>query len=314
MGLDVYLYRYNGERTIAMDLQELKEHGNAIEDADGEAKQKYIDDNKLHLHVNKYGGPAIKEEGVELDSAKYPEHMFKIGYLRSSYNNSGFDSMLSQLCNYDLGTIFNYDGDYMFIPDWDKSLVRCDAMIDQLKCNNGYVVYPISPFNGIPTTMNHNCHKEADSLRQYNSIMEENHKDEPFETNEFQIWPKGTTLLAVVSGSNTILMRDESDEYYVYKPLDRREVTHAISVFESKKEQAGKESFRSFGCREGEFYLDGIEVFGLKKCNGLFGKRFDFIVRKDIDWYLQAAEITKEMIVWVLDQPDSDRYYLHWSG
>lgn len=36
--------------------------------------------------------------------------------------------------------------------------------------------------------------------------------------------------------------------------------------------------------------------------------------RKEKDWYLQALEVTRETIEYVLSKPDPQNYYVHWSG
>ncbi len=41
---------------------------------------------------------------------------------------------------------------------------------------------------------------------------------------------------------------------------------------------------------------------------------FAYRQREATDWYLQALEIVKETIEYVLAQPDRDRFYLRWSG
>jgi hypothetical protein len=69
-------------------------------------------------------------EGVCLDSATDPEHIFKIGYLRSSYNEGGINRVLKNLGLLDLYGIFGHSDDkYEFVPDWSASLARCSETI-----------------------------------------------------------------------------------------------------------------------------------------------------------------------------------------
>lgn len=63
-------------------------------------------------------------EGVELDSKLHPDHdCFKIGYFRSSYNDSGIDRVLDKMGLPTLYDIFPHkDNSYQFTPDWAESL------------------------------------------------------------------------------------------------------------------------------------------------------------------------------------------------
>ena len=66
-------------------------------------------------------------ESIENDSAKHPEHMFKVGYFRSSYNGGGFNSVVGNLLGGSLYTIFPEceENDYFVKPDW--------ALLQQLR-------------------------------------------------------------------------------------------------------------------------------------------------------------------------------------
>lgn len=63
---------------------------------------------------------------VEMDSQKYPQHLFKIGYFRSSYNQAGFNSVVDALIGESLYSIFDVDGhdEYIIHPDWAASKDR----------------------------------------------------------------------------------------------------------------------------------------------------------------------------------------------
>ena len=63
-------------------------------------------------------GSFASVESIELPSRLYPEHLFKVGYLRSSYNGSGINSVLRRRGVPDLYSIFQ--------PPEDEYHVRCD--------------------------------------------------------------------------------------------------------------------------------------------------------------------------------------------
>lgn len=132
MGLDIYLYKhlrhkeskkkeekYNkysdaewekfakGREYNTIPESELKEHQ--------EKKKKYA----LSLGLSEWGDDDKNKKSIEKNSKKYPDHMFKIGYCRSSYNPGGINHVLSDLIGEDLYSIFDRTGDeYEFLPDW----------------------------------------------------------------------------------------------------------------------------------------------------------------------------------------------------
>lgn len=62
-------------------------------------------------------------------SAKYPDHMFKIGYFRSSYNDSGLNSYLKRMGVFDLYDIFEPSNDYEATPNWAAAMVNVKMAI-----------------------------------------------------------------------------------------------------------------------------------------------------------------------------------------
>ena len=69
-----------------------------------------------------------EEERIERDSATYPEHMFKIGYFRSSYNSGGIQSVMNSMIGVrPLDYIFEAKRDeYRVRPDWIEAANRCE--------------------------------------------------------------------------------------------------------------------------------------------------------------------------------------------
>ena len=200
-------------------------------------------------------GSSKKIEGIELDSKLFPEHMFKIGYLRSSYNSGGINSVLDRAGCMSLYDIFDpKDGEYYVDIDWPAAQARAQEAIAK------YTAHLKGPMAGY------------DVVR----VTDFGH-----------------------GGAN-------SD-------------TEALKIFQAELDKHKDNSgFRSYGSREGDFYLDGITVCGIIPNRGFGGGTF--LITKEAekpaadDWYLQALQVTKEMIDHVLAQPDPENYFLGWSA
>ncbi len=133
MGLDIYLYRYGipqreDERLaseyekasdkICKKIQEGREFYELTEVEKTKAhSQTMVVAKKLGLTGKYESHPDVKK--VEKDSKKYPSHMFKIGYFRSSYNDGGINQVLQRIGLPTLGTIFGEtkEDKYCFRPN-----------------------------------------------------------------------------------------------------------------------------------------------------------------------------------------------------
>lgn len=142
MGLDVYLYRYtkHDERLTAERTREERSEslwastGKKYEDLSESEKDAVHAQIKADEEANPLPGSAEK---IKLDSANYPEHMFKIGYLRSSYNEGGLNSVLRDQIGADLYTVFEHKrDDYHVKVDWASAK---DRAADLLSKFNTYI-------------------------------------------------------------------------------------------------------------------------------------------------------------------------------
>jgi hypothetical protein len=71
-------------------------------------------------------------EGLDQPSGLYPDHLFRIGYFRSSYNHEGFNFVAGLFDNPDLYEIFNQPRDqpkYRSIPDWVSCQKRAKGAV-----------------------------------------------------------------------------------------------------------------------------------------------------------------------------------------
>jgi len=140
MGLDVYLRRFEDfakceetEAEYEKRCEELRVSimPNGWDGASEQDRQRYWDGKKTiaaEMGTDEYGNWG--RTTIELPHEKYPEHYFKIGYFRSSYNSSGINSVLPDI-GVPEGSLYeifarNRDDDYHFQPNWQESLDRCE--------------------------------------------------------------------------------------------------------------------------------------------------------------------------------------------
>jgi len=259
MGLDIYLKRYeNFEATRAAEAK-YEEESNKIWEEGGvkyddmteeekESRRSRVNANAEALGLNKWGTDEINVESIEEPHPDYPDHYFKIGYFRSSYNNSGIERILGNMGVPTLHEIFSVDSEEYYIqPDWVKSLANVNSAIEKLKAEPAYRVRAVGP-----------------------NIFSE---------------PK---------------VNSDQD---------------AMEIF---KERLKKGDNYNYSCSDGEFMIAEPE-----KIVGLI-PGYTHVLRKspcvyvvtesDNTWYVEALEIVKATIEYVLSKENINQYYLHWSG
>lgn len=143
MGLDVYLYKLDRSPS---DAAKARADGEALAasydashpidwtEANDEEKAAWFALRNAWLAERKLNDgfePDAMETRVKHNSAVYPEHMFKIGYLRSSYNDSGVNRILRDRIGKDLAYIFGQSGEYIVTPDWPACLRRAREVRDE---------------------------------------------------------------------------------------------------------------------------------------------------------------------------------------
>lgn len=266
MGLDVYLYKYSDFKkskknekayddysTKLYDTLEGIQDEQVLEEA-REGIRKKLEAKAQELGLNSWGSDESHREKIELDSVLHPDHMFKIGYFRSSYNSGGINSVLRDLGIPDLYEIFEHDNDqYEFNPNWKEALKTVQESIKLLKKDKGYRVESVS-------------------------------------ANLFSPDDVPTSAAA------------------------------ALEIFNNELNGKSKnKSFLSYSNKNGEFYLDknGLKVHGLIPGKDMFQRPCTFIIYKPKDankYYLEALEVVKETIEYVLAQDNPQDFYLCWSA
>lgn len=147
MGLDVYLYHYqNLGEAQALEGQYEKESEQIWEQAGNGKKYDEMteaeknqakalrDKLKAKLNLDECGEVKNKEQ-IEIPSRFYPQHYFKVGYFRSSYNEGGFNSVMGNVGLPDLYSIFPEASlkEYQVIPDWKEAQKRCRFALNRFK-------------------------------------------------------------------------------------------------------------------------------------------------------------------------------------
>lgn len=144
MGLDIYLYRYENYGDTIKREEQYDKYSNSlwgdrkyesfteVEKNEIRAKEKTYADS---LGLDEFGNDKFTKESIEIASKNYPDHYFKIGYFRSSYNEGGINRILSDAGLWDLYQIFDRDKDdeYSFQPNWILSLKNVKKVIMEFK-------------------------------------------------------------------------------------------------------------------------------------------------------------------------------------
>lgn len=265
MGLDIYLsyYRdYNQSKANEKKFEELsddiwaevkEQEGDDLCEKTKTRVHEYLKKEAEELGLGEYGEDVTYKDRIEQDSKLYPEHGFKIGYFRSSYNGSGINNLLRDLNIPDLYDIFCHDDDdYEFVPDWANALDVVQESIKLLKKDQGYRVETIS-------------------------------------ANMF------------------------SPDDVAKNPVQ------AMELFKKQLNEKKSKDFNWYSNRDGHFYMDkkGLEVHGLIPGKDFIDRPCTYVVYHMKDgnkFYIQALEIVKETIEYVLAQENPQAYYLSWSA
>jgi len=143
MGLDVYLKKCADLPAAKIVADAYEERSSAAFEALGDWTSLSEEQQKAHwaamellkseMGISGYEAATITE--FSENSKADPEHMFKIGYFRSSYNGSGFESVMRKLGLPTLHDIFEPNDEYEVRPDWDAALVRCNDALTRYQAH-----------------------------------------------------------------------------------------------------------------------------------------------------------------------------------
>ncbi len=164
MGLDIYLYRYEDrEASDKLDALLDKLTDKALKQAGGD-RDEYVrlsdEIYKKHGVTDGCGCDTPLKKCIEEPSKLHPEHLFKVGYFRSSYNHGGINYLMREHIKTDLGAIMGFADEYCFQPDWALSKQRAlDAMaelraLDAKTKFRAIEIDVFNPFSAPPTVTN----------------------------------------------------------------------------------------------------------------------------------------------------------------
>lgn len=151
---------------------------------------------------------------IETNSAKYPDHYFKIGYLRSSYNSGGLNHILRNLGVADLYDIFQAGNDGYYIrPDWNAALVRAKEALELLRAKANLKCFKIDWNQFRDPRGSDVARSEQEALAQYleysNKQMGEYEDGEGYSNSVGNFWPKGLKIFSVISGMGQVILTDK---------------------------------------------------------------------------------------------------------
>lgn len=159
MGLDVSLYKVDDLEKMLEKEKDYEKKSEKIWEKEraGRNYDLLTEKEKDEIHskcvklAEKMGltkdGEYKNKKRIEKNSRVHPDHMFKIGYMRSSYNDGGINSVLREIIGMDLYTIFTPNDDYYQKIDWKKALEKAKEVYDAFSKH-----LEQAPFRCMPTT------------------------------------------------------------------------------------------------------------------------------------------------------------------
>lgn len=245
MGLDVFLYKDS-------DLEGTKLKIRQCEDKEEELYKKGYDSmNKeerdeaeglytkfaLSLGLDKYGGSI--SDCIEIDSSLYPDHLFKIGYFRSSYNRAGLNRVMDVMGMPTLYDIFNDNNEYMFSPSWRNALIEVNkalVLLDEYEKTDANMYTPV--YISDNSVFGDKVHfKEEEAL---DVFLEEINKDHSFnsayQSKNGYFDPRGVKVFGIMPGRDAfstgvviIIEKDDDDWYYHAYEIVKETIEYVLS-------------------------------------------------------------------------------------
>lgn len=262
MGLDVYLRKNKNLEDSKKREAEYSKRVDELWEAQGKKYDEYSKEEKdvirekskviaEELNLDEWGSSKDEEE-IKIDSKKYPEAYFKIGYFRSSYNPGGINRILRNMNLMDLDDIFNPDDQYEFKPDWQAALGRIDETLLKINeirdKNESYAVECFNTVNMRP--QDGEVENEAQALELFLKMKHEEHSFTSFSNakGEFHL-KEPLEVVALIKGVKKWGFMTDSPERVVYV-IHKQDISSYIQSLEIVKEtieyvlaQADKEHY-----------------------------------------------------------------------
>lgn len=228
MGLDVYLYRCPNrpaarqiedayeKRTTELWAKHCGKEGEWGSLAKDEQDRRYEVYKAARIAVARELGltedghhPQVEE--VKLPSARWPDHYFKIGYFRSSYNDTGINSVLRSFGLPTLSDIFNPGDEYEFVPNWEAARQNASRVLAGLRSQAtlGIRVLEVRP-NMLRRT--HELPASAEAARQI-IANERKHNDGCWYSNiHGDFFPDRLPVVALIPGQYCVFAAYKLDD------------------------------------------------------------------------------------------------------
>ena len=228
MGLDVYLY----EKAAHEQNERAEAEWDALYDrkASGEITEAEYDE--LRKANTEYA------HAVDVPSEINPKHLFNRRYLRSSYNDGGFNRVAAAVAGHDLHWIFaplkgdsEEEWDGLLTADHIPALRECRERAKQVaKEIKGWDRLKVAEFNGpLLGTANHLWSeypsKETVLAWGREELARESHMEGGYGTAKGEVYPKGFEILAITIGKPDYSSRGEVTMYAVFR-VDDEGVEH----------------------------------------------------------------------------------------
>jgi hypothetical protein len=248
MGLDVSL-KYCQDMDSALTAQEKCDEfssdiWNKVDSYDSLSEQQRTDIRQQIEEFNKTQncddwGSSNLIQGIDQKSAIHPDHMFEVGYLRSSYNDGGINSVLRRLNCMDLYQIFDVTNDsgYYVRPNWDDCLGRVNQTLADMRMHmNG----PMSNYDAIHLrTFGDGVSSAADALKLLEKELEKRNPGfgDDYSNRDGDWFLNGMTIVGAVKantygGGMFLLTKSETSNltwYYQALEVTREMIEFVLS-------------------------------------------------------------------------------------
>ncbi len=174
-------------------------------------------------------------ETVEENSSINADHLFKIGYLRSSYNDGGIDRVLKNMGLPTLWDIFGADGEeYAFQPDWETALAIAKNVLTLYRSKTKLAAFDVA-HNHFTVEREgiygpRSARGAVEILETYLKKKDEGafaFSDGNFSALEGDFFLSGFEILAAVVGVNTF---DQPCVYIVHRMMDDDWYDEALQI------------------------------------------------------------------------------------
>jgi len=214
MGLDIYLHRYEDlklHKELELQYEKGSEENWYYNGRDYKELTEYEKDSARQKDEDlKTSLGIIENDSIELPSLKYPDHYFKIGYWRSSYNDGGINRILSNLGLPDLYEIMgkNDNDEYIFKPNWDVCLQRIIDTINQLRQKPNLRCWDVS-WNDFKNPNECEITDEESALNVFLKQKKDTHSDAYSNSDGYFFLKEPAKVLGLVHGVKKMLFRND---------------------------------------------------------------------------------------------------------